>query len=120
MAKGSNSGHWGEATAAQYLRAHRYEIVACNFHCRFGEIDLIAKNRKYIVFVEVKTRKDSSFAEAKEFVTTRKQGRIRASAEIWLERNETKLQPRFDVIEVYGPEGALTRHPTVNHLEDAF
>lgn len=120
MAREYNSGHWGEATAAQYLRARRYEIVACNYHSRFGEIDLIAKNRKYIVFVEVKTRKDSRFAEAREFVNERKQARVRASAEIWLEHNETKLQPRFDVIEVYGPEGAQTRRPIVNHLEDAF
>ena len=39
------SGHWGEALAADYLRSRRYEIVACNYHSRFGEIDLIARNR---------------------------------------------------------------------------
>lgn len=120
MPRRSNSGHWGEAVAAEYLRAHRYELVACNYHTRFGEIDIIARSRKYIVFVEVKTRNDAVFAEAKEFVTGKKQARIRASAQIWLEQNETKLQPRFDVIEVYGSEGPQTGHPVINHLEDAF
>ena len=114
------SGHWGEAMAADFLRRKRYEIIACNYHTRFGEIDLIAQNRKTVVFVVVKTRRDDRFAQAREFVTNRKQARIRASAEIWLEKNETALQPRFDVIEVYAPEGMDTKHPKINHLEDAF
>ncbi len=114
------SGHWGEALAADYLRKKHYEIIACNYHTRFGEIDLIARNRKTVAFVEVKTRRDDRFAQAREFVTNRKQARIRASAEIWLEKNETLLQPRFDVIEVYAPEGMDTKHPVIHHLEDAF
>ncbi len=116
----SISGHWGEALAADYLRSKRYEIVACNYHSRFGEIDLIARNRRYIVFVEVKARRDDVFAQAREFVTTRKQERIRASAEIWLENNPSGLQPRFDVIEIYAPEGMDTKRPRIIHLEDAF
>ena len=114
------SGHWGEALAADYLRARRYEIVACNYHSRFGEIDLIVKNRKYVVFVEVKARKDDAYAQAREFVTTHKQQRIRASAQIWLENNPTDLQPRFDVIEIYAPEGMQTKKPRIIHLENAF
>ena len=114
------SGHWGEAMAADYLRKKRYEIVACNYHTRFGEIDLIARDRKTVVFVEVKARRDDRYAQAKEFVTGRKQARIRASAEIWLEQNDTPLQPRFDVIEVYAPEGMDTKRPEIIHLENAF
>ncbi len=114
------SGHWGEAAAADYLRKKRYEIVACNYHTRFGEVDLIARSRKHVVFVEVKTRRDDSYAQAREFVTGKKQARIRASAEIWLEKHETDLQPRFDVIEVYAPEGMDTKRPEIIHLEDAF
>ena len=114
------SGHWGEAAAADYLRKKRYEIVACNYHTRFGEIDLIARSRKHVVFVEVKTRRDDRYAQAREFVTGKKQARIRASAEIWLEKHETDLQPRFDVIEVYAPEGMDTKRPEIIHLEDAF
>lgn len=120
MARGNNSGHWGEAAAADYLRKKRYQLLASGFHSRFGEIDLIAKNRKYVVFVEVKTRSDANFAQAREFVDSRKQARVRVSAQIWLEQNPTDLQPRFDVIEVYGPEGPLTKTPVIHHLEDAF
>ena len=118
MAKAKLSGHWGEAVAAEYLRRRRYKILACNYHTRFGEIDLIAKSFHYIVFVEVKTRQDDRFAQAREFVTGRKQARVRTSAQIWLENNPTPLQPRFDVIEVYAPEGK--GKPQVVHLKDAF
>lgn len=118
MARAKLSGHWGEAVAAEYLRRRRYQLLACNYHTRFGEIDLIVKNLHYIVFVEVKTRQNDRFAQAREFVTGRKQTRVRTSAQIWLENNPTTLQPRFDVIEVYAPEGE--RRPRVVHLKDAF
>ena len=120
MSTAKISGHWGEAMAADYLRKKRYEILACNYHTRFGEIDLIVRDRKHVVFVEVKTRRDDRYAQAREFVTGKKQARIRASAEIWLEKNDTALQPRFDVIEVYAPAGMDTRRPEIIHLEAAF
>ena len=113
-------GRWGEGIAAEYLRKKRYEIVSANFRCRFGEIDLIAENRKFLVFVEVKLRKNASFAAAMEFVDRRKQERLRETAAIYLSQHETQKQPRFDVIEIYAPEGTQTRSPTVRHLEDAF
>lgn len=113
-------GAWGEAAAAEYLRRKHYKIVAVNFRCRVGEIDLIAADRKYLAFVEVKLRKDSEFAEAREFVDSRKQNRIRATAELYLSWNPTGLQPRFDVIEIYAPQGMETKNPVINHLEDAF
>ena len=55
-------GRWGEGVAAEYLRRKRYTITAANYRCRFGEIDLIAENRKYLIFVEVKLRKNARFA----------------------------------------------------------
>lgn len=113
-------GAWGEATAAEYLRRKHYKIIAVNFRCRLGEIDLIAADRKYLAFVEVKLRKDSGFAEAREFVDFRKQNRIRITAELYLSWNPTDLQPRFDVIEIYAPQGIETKNPVINHLEDAF
>ena len=113
-------GLWGESFAAEYLRKKRYTIVAANYRCRFGEIDLIAENRNYLVFVEVKLRKNASFAEAMEFVDRRKQERLRRTAEMFLSQNETQKQPRFDVIEIYAPEGTETRCPQVRHWEDAF
>lgn len=120
MGKNNLSGAWGEALAAKYLQKKRYKVVATNYHSRFGEIDLIVSNRKYLVFVEVKLRKSDQFAEAREFVDRRKQDRIRTTAEIYLSEFPTSLQPRFDVIEIYAPQGAQTLIPEVKHLEDAF
>ena len=60
MAASKLLGAWGEATAAEYLRKKRYKILANGYHSRFGEIDLIAADRKYLIFVEVKLRKSSS------------------------------------------------------------
>ena len=120
MAKSKITGAWGEAVAAQYLRSKRYQIVAAGYRCRFGEIDLIAQNRKFLVFVEVKLRKSADFASAMEYVDREKQDRIRVTASMYLSQNPTKLQPRFDVIEIYAPDGAQTAQPVINHLEDAF
>lgn len=113
-------GAWGEALAAEYLRKKRYQIVAANFRTRIGEIDLIAANRHYLIFVEVKLRKNADFAMAREFVDYRKQAKIRSTAQLYLAYHPTRLQPRFDVIEIYAPEGMETRSPVINHLEDAF
>lgn len=120
MSRANLTGAWGEALAADYLRKKRYEVIACNYRTRMGEIDLIVRNRKFLVFVEVKLRKNADFAEAREFVDFRKQNRLRITAEMYLAQNPTQLQPRFDVIEIYAPEGVQTQRPVINHLEDAF
>ena len=120
MGRNNLSGAWGEALAAQYLQKKRYKIVATNYRSRFGEIDLIVNNRKFLVFVEVKLRKSDQFASAREYVDHRKQDRIRTTAEIYLSEFPTQLQPRFDVIEIYAPQGTDTPHPEIHHLEDAF
>ncbi|MCD7860239.1 MAG: YraN family protein [Firmicutes bacterium] len=114
------AGSWGEALAAEYLRRKKYTLVAAGYRCRFGEIDLIVRNRKNLVFVEVKLRKTAAFAAAREFVDARKRSRIRATASLYLAQNPTGLQPRFDVVEIYAPEGLQTEKPVINHLEDAF
>ena len=114
------TGAWGEAIAAEYLRKKRYQLLATGFRCRYGEIDLIVSNKRYLVFVEVKLRKSDAFAAAREFVDFRKQNRIRTTASIYLSMNPSELQPRFDVIEIYAPEGMETKNPVINHLEDAF
>ena len=120
MGRSNLLGAWGEALAAEYLRKKRYEVVACGWRCRFGEIDLIVKNKKYLAFVEVKLRKSARFAVAMEYVDWRKQDRLRITASMYLSQNETKLQPRFDVIEIYAPQGMDTANPEIIHLEDAF
>ena len=120
MAKSKILGSWGESLAAEYLRKKRYTVLAVGYQCRFGEIDLIASNRKYLVFVEVKLRKSDRFAAGREFVDRRKQDRIRTTASMFLAEFPTELQPRFDVIEIYAPQGMDTKKPEINHLEDAF
>ena len=117
---GRELGAWGEEQAAVYLRRKGYTVVERNYVCRFGEIDLIARRRGVITFVEVKLRKNAAFAAAREFVTYAKQQRIRKSASLWLSLHGCELQPRFDVIEIYAPAGTDSRRLTVNHLEDAF
>lgn len=120
MGRNNLTGAWGETQAAEYLRKKKYKLLAAGYRCRFGEIDLIAANRKHLLFVEVKTRKTADFADAREFVDLGKQARIRSTAEMYLSQNPTKLQPRFDVIEVYAPQGHETKNPEINHIEGAF
>ncbi len=120
MGRNNDLGRWGEQLAAEYLKRKRYRIVTTNFHSRFGEIDLVAVSGGYLVFVEVKLRKNADFAQAREYVDWRKQRRLRSTAEVYLMCHPTELQPRFDVIEIYAPEGLETRKPEINHLEDAF
>lgn len=114
------NGAWGEALAAEYLRKKKYKIEAVGYQCRFGEVDLIVSDRKFLIFVEVKLRKSADFAKAREYVNRGKQDRIRMTASMYLSQNPTNLQPRFDVIEIYAPEGTKTPRPEILHMEDAF
>lgn len=120
MGKNNLLGTWGESLAAEYLRKKHYKLLASGYRSRFGEIDLIVCNRKYIVFVEVKLRKSASFAQAFEYVDQYKQDRLRTTASLYLAQNPTNLQPRFDVIEIYAPDGMETNVPKILHMEDAF
>ncbi len=120
MGRNNIVGAWGESLAAVYLQKKRYRILAAGYRCRYGEIDLIVSDKKHLVFVEVKLRKDNQFANAMEFVDAHKQNRLRTTAEFFLSQNPTDLQPRFDVIEIYAPEGIDTKKPVIHHLEDAF
>ena len=94
-------------------------ILARNAAFPGAEIDLIAQDGRVIVFVEVKLRKNDAYAEGKEFVTAAKQQRVMMAAQLWLQQNETELQPRFDVIEIYAPNGEKGR-VRINHIENAF
>lgn len=113
-------GRWGEALAAQELRRRGYRVIAAGWRCRFGEIDLIAENDKYLSFTEVKLRRDDRIARPREFVDRRKQERLRTSAQMYLAEHPTALQPRFDVMEIFAPQGMQTARPAVVWIEDAF
>ena len=120
MKSNNLTGPWGEALAAEFLRKSGETVIACNYRTRFGEIDIISQNKHFVIFTEVKLRKSDAFAQAREFVDRRKQERLRTTAELWLSEHETQLQPRFDVIEIYAPEGIQTKNPVIRRIEDAF
>ena len=113
-------GAWGEERAANYLRLRGYRILARNCRYRQGELDIVARKGDYIVFIEVKLRKNNDFGEARDFVTYSKQQKCIAAAQMWLAENETELQPRFDVIEVYAPNGMSSRGLKINHIINCF
>ena len=107
-------GSFGESIAKNYLINKGYLIIEQNFKTKFGEIDIIAKCEDYIVFVEVKTRKNANYGYPCEFVDRRKQRRIIKTYEIYMVSHKLNLQCRYDVIEIY-----LDKR-RINHLINAF
>ena len=113
-------GRWGETLVAEKLRREGCTLLAAGWRCRMGEIDLIAVDGTYLRFVEVKLRRNDRFSKAMEAVDRRKQEKLRITAQLYLAEHSTELQPRFDVIEVYAPQGTDTKAPRVRHIENAF
>lgn len=106
-------GTKGEILAAKYLKKQNYKIVAKNYKNKLGEIDIIALDKNFIVFVEVKTRTSEKFGRASEAVDKNKQRHIRNVATSFLMSNGMLYDNvRFDVIEVYDQE--------INHIKNAF
>lgn len=103
-----------EQQAAQYLEKKAYRILERNFYTRSGEIDIIARDGRYLVFLEVKYRKDKREGHPLEAVDRRKQARIRRVAQFFLLRHGygTDTPCRFDVIGILGGE--------LIHVENAF
>jgi putative endonuclease len=110
-------GKIAEMQAWKYLENKKYKLIDFNYQTRFGEIDIIAENKKYIVFVEVKMRSSNYMAEPMEYVDYNKQKRIIATAQMYLSQNKTKKQPRFDVIEIISDNYEIK---SIKHLENAF
>ena len=116
--KSNPHGAAGEEYAAKILTEYGYSVVARNFSCRFGEIDLIVENGDVIAFVEVKTRKYKSMISGAEAVTYSKQKKIIATALHYLQEHYSDLQPRFDIFCVTtGSSGTILKH---EYLEGAF
>lgn len=113
-------GRWGERLVSEYLRKQGWKIRETNYRCRMGELDIVAEKGRYIAFVEVKLRKSSGYGLPREAVTTEKQRKLRAATELYLQANPTELQPRFDVAEVYAPQGMNTSMPEITYIENAF
>lgn len=119
MTEKKKIGDFGEQAAADYLVSRGMSIIKRNYCCRAGEIDIIARDGEYTVFVEVKTRKNANFGTAAEFVDRRKQERIIKTALYYLGRDDVAM--RFDVVEVYyRSEGDGLQIDRINHIENAF
>jgi putative endonuclease len=95
-------GDRGEAETAKYLRRKGYTLLASQWRCRFGEIDLIVRDHQgFLCFVEVKLRSNLSCGLPREFVNTRKQDRLKTAAAYYMSEHELDEPARFDVAEVY-------------------
>ena len=114
-----DAGDRGEQAAARYLEERGCELLAAQWRCRYGELDLVARSRDGVIcFVEVKLRGAGAIGLPREFVDGRKRDRLRKAAMAYLlETGLDDVRARFDVAEVYvGKNGSLR----VEYLEDAF
>jgi putative endonuclease len=110
-------GAKGEDAAADAYRSRGYRIVARNWRCRLGEIDLVAERGGVLVFCEVKSRRGVAFGDGYEAVSWRKQARLRALAEAFLQSHGSRPQAvRFDVASV----AFLRDRSSVEVFEEAF
>lgn len=106
-------GAFGERLAAQWYERHGYTVVARNWRCPVGELDLVARRGAVVAIVEVKARRTTAFGDGFDAVTPAKQRRLRRLAAAWLaEARPGPVQVRFDVVAVTGT--------TVEVLEGAF
>ena len=105
----SSVGKKGEDFCASHYEKSGYKITGRNYHCRFGEIDVIAENEGTIVFVEVKTRSETQLLEAKDAVTLSKQRKIVLTALYYASSKNVEKAMRFDVFEVIHKEGKLLK-----------
>lgn len=119
MNSAKDAGDRGERAAARYLETRGCEILAAQWKCRYGELDLVARDpRGTVCFVEVKLRGERAIGLPREFVDSRKQARLRRAAAAYLNQHGfDDASARFDVAEVYAERDGLLR---VIYLEDAF
>lgn len=117
MHKRGKLGAWGESVAAKYLVSKGYKIIAQNYRCPLGEIDLVAMLKGELAFIEVKTRRTLTFGRPAEAVTKNKQEKIKSIALYFLHHElATYSTLSFDVIEVY----PLAKEVRVNHIPRCF
>lgn len=98
----ARKGEEAEQAAADHLEARGLKLVARNYRCRGGEIDLILRDGAYLVFVEVRERAGAAFGGAAASITVSKQARIRLAAQHYLSRHGIDLPCRFDAVLVQG------------------
>ncbi len=116
MAEHIDFGKQGEEIAVNYLIEKDYEILERNWRNRHKEIDIIAKDGKELVIVEVKTRKSNFYGEPDLAVNKQKQRLLIYAANAYLFQKKMDIDTRFDIISIVVNDGT----PIIDHIEDAF
>lgn len=117
MSKHNDLGKQGEQAAVDYLKTKGYKILETNWRYEKSEIDIIAKYKEEIIFVEVKTRSSKNFGYPEEAVDNKKQNQISNAAGNFLRENKLKQSVRFDIISL----NTTSNHQfEIYHIEDAF
>ncbi len=116
MAEHNDFGKLGEELAVDYLTGKGYEILERNWRNVHKEIDIIAKEGKFLVIVEVKTRQTDEYGEPDVAVTRKKQRMLIAAANAYITRKGLDIETRFDIISIIFRDG----EPVIEHIEDAF
>ena len=111
-------GAFGEQTAARFLRYEGYTIYSGNYKTNVGEIDIVAEKDNIICFVEVKTRKESSFSSPADAVDRKKQQNIKGTAAAYISRYDVKNEVRYDIVEIIVDEKYKVKN--INHIINAF
>jgi putative endonuclease len=111
-------GNIGEDKAYQFLKKQGLKLIEKNFYSRFGEIDLIMLDKNYLVFIEVRSRKNMGFGSSLESITSAKQKKLRKTADFFFLKNVnySKIPARFDVILI----PPTTDNNSINWLKNAF
>ena len=117
MSRSGDTGLLGEQLAAAYLERRGMHLAERRYRCRFGEIDLVAWDGDTLCFVEVKTRTSCTVGLPREYVTAKKQEKLRSAALLYLSERGLDCPARFDVAEVYLKAGRKVR---INYMENAF
>ena len=115
MGKNNELGLEGEALAKEYLQNKGWSILESNYRYKRSEIDLIAFKERMLIFVEVKTRTNTTFGQPEQFVDEKKAEMIRIGAEYYLSERKQDGNIRFDVIAV-----TIKNEIEIVHFEDAF
>lgn len=116
MVSNITKGKTGEELAKDYLMSKGYRILETNYRNKIGEIDIIAKDKDVLVFIEVKTRTSTRYGYAFEAVDFRKQRKIINTSMVYVKcKNQINIQLRYDIIEVY-----IEQNVIINHLDNAF
>ncbi len=109
-------GKEGEALAKNYLNQKNFTILQTNWRWEKAEIDIIAEHNKQLVFVEVKTRRNSSFGNPSEFVSIKKQELMKSAAEAYIEMNNLSHEIRFDIVGII----LNSKDEKIEHIQNAF